>query len=181
MWNEMRMNPTDLGDVSGYTYTYLMNGTAPAGNWTGIFKPGEKIRLRFINGSSSTIFDVRIPGLKMTVISADGQDVEPVSVDEFRISVAETYDVIVEPQDEHAYTLFAQSIDRTGYARGTLAPRQGMQAEVPAMDPRVWLGMQDMMGAMSMGGMDHGSSHAPTPGLGHAGMAHGGTIGREHV
>src|SRR3546814_15298154 len=77
MWNEMRMNPTDLGDVSGYTYTYLMNGTAPAGNWTGIFKPGEKIRLRFINGSSSTIFDVRIPGLKMTVISADGQDVEP--------------------------------------------------------------------------------------------------------
>src|SRR3546814_15554949 len=94
-----------------------MNGTAPAGNWTGIFKPGEKIRLRFINGSSSTIFDVRIPGLKMTVISADGQDVEPVSVDVFRISVAETYDVIVEPQDEHAYTLFAQSTDPTGYAR----------------------------------------------------------------
>jgi CopA family copper-resistance protein len=171
MWNEMRMNPTDLGDVSGYTYTYLMNGAAPAGNWTGIFKPGEKIRLRFINGSSSTIFDVRIPGLRMTVISADGQDVQPVPVDEFRISVAETYDVIVEPQDERAYTLFAQSIDRTGYARGTLAPRQGMQAEIPAMDPRVWLGMQDMMGAMSMGGMDHGSSHAPTPGMDHAGMA----------
>ncbi|EIM03869.1 copper resistance system multicopper oxidase [Rhodanobacter denitrificans] len=177
MWNEMRMNPTDLGDVSGYTYTYLMNGTAPTGNWTGIFKPGEKIRLRFINGSSSTIFDVRIPGLKMTVISADGQDVEPVSVDEFRISVAETYDVIVEPQDERAYTLFAQSIDRTGYARGTLAPRQGMQAEVPAMDPRVWLGMQDMMGAMSMGGMDHGSGHAPTPGMDHAGKDHGSMAG----
>jgi len=137
MWNEMRMNPTDLGDVSGYTYTYLMNGTAPAGNWTGLFRPGEKIRLRIINGSASTIFDVRIPGLKMTVISADGQDVQPVPVDEFRISVAETYDVIVEPQDERAYTLFAQSIDRTGYARGTLAPRAGMHAEVPAMDKRV--------------------------------------------
>jgi CopA family copper-resistance protein len=113
MWNEMRMNPTDLSDVSGYTYTYLMNGTTPVGNWSGQFRPGEKIRLRFINGSSSTIFDVRIPGLKMTVVSADGQDIEPVAVDEFRISVAETYDVIVEPQDERAYTLFAQAIDRT--------------------------------------------------------------------
>jgi len=174
MWNEMRMNPTDLGDVSGYTYTYLMNGTAPAGNWTGLFRPGEKIRLRIINGSASTIFDVRIPGLKMTVISADGQDVEPVAVDEFRISVAETYDVIVEPQDERAYTLFAQSIDRTGYARGTLAPRAGMHAEVPAMDKRVWLDMQDMMGAMSMGNMDHGaggSAHAAMPGMDHGGMA----------
>ncbi|MEO5812578.1 MAG: copper resistance system multicopper oxidase [Rhodanobacter sp.] len=173
MWNEMRMNPTDLSDVSGFTYTYLMNGTAPAGNWTGIFRPGEKIRLRFINGSASTIFDVRIPGLKMTVISADGQDVDPVSIDEFRISVAETYDVIVEPQDERAYTLFAQSIDRTGYARGTLAPRAGMQAEVPAMDPRVWLSMQDMMGAMSMDSMTHGNDHAglpPTPGVDHAAM-----------
>jgi CopA family copper-resistance protein len=111
--------------------------------------------LRFINGSSSTIFDVRIPGLKMTVIAADGQDVEPVAVDEFRITVAETYDVIVEPQDERAYTLFAQSIDRTGYARGTLAPRAGMDADVPAMDPRVWLSMQDMMGAMTMGSSGH--------------------------
>jgi copper-resistance protein, CopA family len=168
MWNEMRMNPTDLGDVSGYTYTYLMNGAAPAGNWTGIFRPGEKIRLRFINGSSSTIFDVRIPGLKMTVIAADGQDVQPVPVDEFRISVAETYDVVVEPQDERAYTLFAQSIDRSGHARGTLAPRQGMSAEVPTMDRRVWLGMQDMMGAMSHA--DHGSGHAAMPGMDHADM-----------
>jgi CopA family copper-resistance protein len=150
MWNRMRMNPTDLADVGGCAYTYLMNGRAPAGNWTGIFRPGEKVRLRFINGSASTIFDVRIPGLTMTVISADGQDVAPVPVDEFRISVAETYDVIVEPQDARAYTLFAQSIDRTGYARGTLAPREGMHAQVPAMDPRVWLGMQDM------GAMDHG-------------------------
>jgi CopA family copper-resistance protein len=168
-WNEMRMNPTDLGDVSGYTYTYLMNGAAPAGNWTGIFKPGEKIRLRFINGSSSTIFDVRIPGLKMTVIAADGQDVEPVPVDEFRISAAETYDVIVEPQEARAYTVFAQSIDRSGYARGTLAPRAGMEAEVPALDQRLWLGMQDMMGAMPHA--DHGGGHAAMPGMDHAGMA----------
>ncbi len=170
MWNEMRMNPTDLGDVSAYTYTYLMNGAAPAGNWTGIFKPGEKIRLRFINGSSSTIFDVRIPGLKMTVIAADGQDVQPVPVDEFRISVAETYDVIVEPHDERVYTLFAQSIDRSGHARGTLAPRLGMSAEIPAMDRRVWLGMQDMMGAMPHA--DHGSGHAAMPGMDHAAMGH---------
>src|SRR3546814_5294220 len=100
----MRMNPTDFGDVSGYTYTYLMNGAAPAGNWTGIFKPGEKLRLRFINGSAQTIFDVRIPGLKMTVISADGQDIEPVSVDEFRISVAASYYGIVEPQEDRKST-----------------------------------------------------------------------------
>jgi CopA family copper-resistance protein len=175
MWNEMRMSPTDFGDVSGYTYTYLMNGTAPAGNWTGIFKPGEKIRLRFINGSAQTIFDVRIPGLKMTVIAADGQDVEPVPVDEFRISVAETYDVVVEPQDACAYTLFAQSIDRSGYARGTLAPRAGMQAEVPATDPIQWLGMPDMMGAMALGGpVQKISQAAPEMGAhGMAGMSHG--------
>ena len=146
MWNHMRMSQADLSDVSGVTYTYLMNGSAPNGNWTGMFRPGEKVRLRFINGSASTIFDVRIPGLKMTVIAADGQDVDPVTVDEFRISVAETYDVLVEP-DDGAYTVFAQSIDRTGYARGTLAPREGMIAAVPAMDARVWLPMSDMMGA----------------------------------
>ena len=184
MWNEMRMNPTDLSDVSGYTYTYLMNGATPAGNWSGSFRPGEKIRLRFINGSSSTIFDVRIPGLKMTVISADGQDVEPVSIDEFRISVAETYDVIVEPQDERAYTVFAQSIDRTGYARGTLAPRLSMEADVPAMDPRPWLRMQDMMGAMAMGdmpgmqGSDDGMKASATGGHdAMAGMHHGAMPG----
>lgn len=175
MWNTMRMNPTDLSDVSGATYTYLMNGMTPAGNWTGIFRPGEKIRLRFINGSASTIFDVRIPGLKMTVIAADGQDVEPVSIDEFRISVAETYDVIVEPQEERAYTVVAQSIDRTGYARGTLAPRPAMQAEVPAMDPRVWLDMQDMMGAMPMGEMQHSNVHGTTTSM--SGMDHAGVAG----
>ncbi|KZC40554.1 MULTISPECIES: copper resistance system multicopper oxidase [Rhodanobacter] len=174
MWNQMRMNPTDLSDVSGYTYTYLMNGAAPAGNWTGIFKPGEKIRLRFINGSSSTIFDVRIPGLKMTVIAADGQDVQPVPVDEFRFSPAEIYDVIVEPQEERAYTLFAQSIDRSGYARGTLAPRAGMEAEVPSVDKRVWLDMRDMMGAMSHA--DHGGQ-AAMPGMDHGGMDHGSMSG----
>jgi CopA family copper-resistance protein len=175
MWNRMRMSPADLADVSGLTYTYLMNGMAPAGNWTGLFRPGEKIRLRFINGSAMSIFDVRIPGLKLTVIAADGQDVEPVAVDEFRIAVAETYDVIVEPQDERAYTLFAQSIDRSGYARGTLAPRMGMQAEVPAPDPRVWLDMRDMMGEMGGGhahGMKHGAMAAASP-VRHASTEHG--------
>ncbi|MFA6230457.1 MAG: copper resistance system multicopper oxidase [Rhodanobacter sp.] len=156
MWNRMRMSPSDLSDVGGYTYTYLMNGNAPAGNWTGLFRPGEKIRLRFINGSAMTLFDVRIPGLKMTVIAADGQDVKPVAVDEFRISVAETYDVIVQPQEDRAYTVFAQAIDRSGYARGTLAPRQGMQAELPPMDPRQPLALVDMMGAMATGG---GAAH----------------------
>ena len=157
MWNRMRMNPTDLGDVSAHTYTYLLNGTAPAGNWTGLFKPGERVRLRVINGAAMTYFDLRIPGLKMTVVSADGQDVEPVTVDEFRIGVAETYDVIVEPGDA-AYTIFAESMDRSGYARGTLAPRAGMQAPVPPLDPVPWLSMTDMMGAMGgMAGMDHGA------------------------
>ena len=170
MWERMRMNPTDYSDVSGHTYTYLVNGHTPAGNWTGLFRPGEKVRLRFINGSSMTFFDVRIPGLKMTVVAADGQDVEPVSVDEFRIAVAETYDVIVEPKEDRAYTLFAQAIDRSGYARGTLAPRAGMQAAVPAMDPLVWLGMRDMMGAMGQGGA-HGNNAMP----GMAGMAMGAT------
>ncbi|RCS29919.1 copper resistance system multicopper oxidase [Rhodanobacter denitrificans] len=171
MWNETRMSPADLADVSGYTYTYLMNGTAPAGNWTGVFRPGEKIRLRFINGSAMSIFDVRIPGLKMTVIAADGQDVEPVVVDEFRISIAEVYDVIVEPQDERAYTLFAQSIDRSGYACGTLAPRPGMRADVPAMDPRRHLAMRDMMGAMTMGGHGHHGDAAAMPGMDRKGVA----------
>ena len=151
MWNTMRMSPSDLSDVSGAAYTYLVNGTAPAGNWTGLFRPGERVRLRFINGSSMTFFDVRIPGLRMTVVAADGQDVEPVDVDEFRIGVAETYDVIVQPVDDRAYAVFAQAIDRSGYARGTLAPRPGMVAAVPPMDPRARLTMVDMMGAMAMG------------------------------
>ena len=159
MWNQMRMSPADLSDVSGYTYTYLMNGSAPAGNWTGIFRPGEKIRLRFVNGSAMSYFDVRIPGLKMIVIAADGQDVAPVPVDEFRIGVAETFDVLVTPEENQAYTVFAQSIDRTGYARGTLAPRIGMEADIPEMDPRQQLAMTDMMGAMSMSGMSGTDGH----------------------
>lgn len=172
MWAEMKMSPTDLADVSGYTYTYLMNGQAPDGNWTGVFKPGEKIRLRFINGSAMTYFDVRIPGLKMTVVAADGQYVKPVAIDEFRIAVAETYDVIVEPESEQAYTIFAQSMDRTGYSRGTLAVREGLQAPVPAVDPRPIISMSDMgMDHGGMGGMDHGDM---------AGMDHGSMAGMDH-
>ena len=160
MWNRMRMMPTDFGDVTaapqnGQRFTYLMNGQVAQRNWTALFRPGERVRLRVINGSATSIFDVRIPGLKLTVIAADGQDVQPVAVDEFRISVAEVYDALVEPTEDRAYTLFAQSIDRSGHVRGTLAPRAGMQAEVPAVDKVQWLTMKDMMGDMmgSMGGM----------------------------
>ena len=165
MWGDMRMNPTDLADVSGYAYTYLMNGITPASNWTGLFERGERIRLRFINGSAMSIFDVRIPGLKLTVVASDGVDVEPISVDEFRIGTAETYDVIVEPKDDRAYTIFAQSMDRSGYARGTLAPRAGMTADIPPLDPRPLLTMRDMGMQHDMAGMDH-SAHA-----GHGGMS----------
>lgn len=154
MWNEMRMNPTDLADISAYTYTYLINGTTSGNNWTGLFKTGERVRLRFINSSAMTFFDVRIPGLKMTVIQADGQNVEPVTVDEIRMGVAETYDVLVTPGDD-VYTIFVQSMDRTGYARGTLAQQTGLSAAVPALDKPEPLGMGDMMG--SMGAMDQGS------------------------
>jgi CopA family copper-resistance protein len=156
-WALMRMDPTDLADVSGVAYTYLLNGTPPAGNWTGLFTPGEKVRLRIINGSSMSYFDLRIPGLKLTVIAADGQDVEPVTVDEVRIGTAEVLDVLLQPEDR-AYTLFAQSLDRTGYARGTLAPRPGMQADVPALDPPALLTMADMGMAHDMAGME-GMSH----------------------
>jgi len=128
------------------------NGQPPGANWTALFRPGERVRLRFINGSSMSIFDVRIEGLPMTVIQADGNDVMPVTADEFRISVAETYDVIVQPTADRAYTIFAQAEDRTGYARGTLAPRAGMAAAIPPMDPRPMRTMTDM----GMGGMEHG-------------------------
>jgi FtsP/CotA-like multicopper oxidase with cupredoxin domain len=148
MWNEMRMMPTDFTDLSAHTFTYLMNGTNPASNWTGLFSKGDKVRLRFINGSAQTIFDVRIPGLKLTVIGSDGQLVEPVTVDEFRIGVAETYDVLVEPSDD-AYTIFAQNIDRSGYACGTLAVKEGLSAPIPPLDKIQWLSMTDMMGDMS--------------------------------
>jgi CopA family copper-resistance protein len=153
MWGQMRMSPTDILDVSGATYTYLINGHPPATNWTALFRPGERERLRFINGSSMSIFDVRIDGLPMTVIQADGNDVVPVTVEEFRIGVAETYDVIVQPNTDRAYTIFVQAEDRTGYARATLAPRPGMTAPIPPMDPRPLRTMTDM----GMAGMDRGS------------------------
>ncbi len=168
MWSAMRMSPTDLSDVGGYTYTYLVNGAAPDDNWTGLFNPGERVRLRFINASAMSYFDVRIPGLRMTVVAADGQDVEPVAVDEFRIAVAETYDVVVEPGSAEAYTIFAQSMDRSGYARATLARREGLAAPVPALDPRPLLTMTDM-------GMDHGAMAAMSSdamqGMDHSAMA----------
>ncbi|MCD4866441.1 MULTISPECIES: copper resistance system multicopper oxidase [Pseudomonas] len=204
MWAEMKMNPTDLADVSGATYTYLLNGQAPNMNWTGLFRPGEKLRLRFINGSAMTYFDIRIPGLKMTVVASDGLYVNPVEVDELRIAVAETYDVIVEPTGE-AYTVFAQSMDRTGYARGTLAVRDSLVAPVPPLDPRPLVTMDDMgMGGMDHGGMDHGSMKGmnsaagddmqtmsstggnPMPAMDHSkmssmqGMDHGAMAGMDH-
>ena len=169
MWGQMRMNDTDLLDVSGHTYTYLMNGVTPAANWTGLFRRGEKVRLRIINGSSMSFFDLRIPGLALTVVAADGQDVEPVTVDEFRIGPAEVYDIIVEPKDDRAYTIFAQSMDRSGYARGTLAPAAGMEVEVPRLDPRPVLSMIDM----GMGGMMHhggGSAAHDMSGMDMSGM-----------
>ncbi len=156
MWGEMRMTPTDLSDVNANTYTYLMNGTTALGNWTGLFRSGEKVRLRFINGSAMTYFDVRIPGLKMTVVAADGQYVHPVTVDEFRIAVAETFDVIVEPSGQDAFSIFAQDMGRTGYVSGTLAVREGLRAPVPSVDPRVILTMDDM----GHGGMGAGHDMA---------------------
>lgn len=166
-WGRMRMSPTDLADVTSQTYTYLANGTTPDGNWTALFARGDKVRLRFVNGSAMTFFDVRIPGLKMTVVSADGQPVHPVTVDEFRIGVAETLDVVVEP-DERPYTVFAQAMDRGGYARATLSPRTGLSAEVPALDPRPILTMADMgHGGHDMSKMDHSGGDM-------AGMDHSG-------
>ena len=150
-WDQMRMDPTDFADVTGTTLTYLMNGVSPTTNWTGLFRPGERVRLRFIDAAAMTLFDIRIPGLTMTVVQVDGQNVQPVVVDEFRMGPAETYDVIVEPVEDRAYTIFAETTDRSGYARGTLAPRAGMTAEIPARRPRPLRTMEDM--GMSMAGM----------------------------
>nr|WP_245825182.1 copper resistance system multicopper oxidase [Neoasaia chiangmaiensis] len=161
-WARMRMAATDISDVSGVIYSHLMNGLPPDANWTGLFKPGERVRLRFVNASAMSFYDVRIPGLEMSVVQADGNDIVPVPVDEFRIGVAETYDVIVQPRDERAYTIFVQSEDRTGHARGTLAPRYGMSAPVPPMDPRPVRTMVDMgMGNMPM--HDHAMPMPPAP------------------
>jgi len=164
-WGAMRMDPTDIADVTGSTYHYLMNGMTGGENWTGLFRSGEKIRLRFINGAAMTYFDVRIPGLRMTVVAADGQNIKPVRVEEFRIGVAETFDVIVEPDGNKAYTIFAETMDRSGFARGTLAPQAGMQAGIPARRTRPVRGMADM--GMMPGGMsmDGGMAKEPSTGM----------------
>ena len=154
-WASMRMDPTDFADVTGASYVNLMNGLPSAANWSGLFTKGERVRLRFINGSAMTIFDVRIPGLSMVVVQADGQNVTPVRVDEFRIAVAETYDVIVEPSEMRPFTIFAETLDRSGYVRGTLTPRLGLEAALLARRPRPLRTMADM--GMAMGEGDHGA------------------------
>ena len=191
MWAQMRMSSRDIADVTGSTYTYLLNGHSPQENWNALFKAGERIRLRVINGSAMSFFDVRIPGLKMTVVAADGQPVQPVPVDEFRIGVAETYDVLVSPEDDRAYTIFAESMDRSGYARATLAPREGMQADIPERRQIADRGME-AMAAHGMGGMDHsgmsnmeGMDHSNMPGMsgddaGMEGMDHSNMEGMDH-
>ncbi|MEX2495126.1 MAG: copper resistance system multicopper oxidase, partial [Woeseia sp.] len=169
MWGRMRMEPTDIADVTGATYTYLMNGSDPAANWTACFRPGERVRLRVINGSAMSFFNVRIPGLEMEVVQADGQNVKPLTVDEFQIAVAETYDVVVQPKDDRAYTIFAESMDRSGFARGTLAPRPGMTAELPRLREPPRLTMEDMGMAHAAAGAgdavaEHSHMHQSAPG-----------------
>jgi CopA family copper-resistance protein len=167
-WGRMRMTPADLADVGGHAYTYLVNGKPPAANWTARFEPGERVRLRLVNGSAMTTFDVRIPGLTMTVVAADGQYVRPVEVEEFRMAAAEVLDVIVTPSGAEAFTIFAQSLDRSGHARATLAVREGIEAPVPAVDPVVYLSMADM------GHGDHAASADPTDHAAHA--EHGSSV-----
>ena len=171
MWGAMRMDPRDILDVNGSTYTYLVNGHGPEENWTGLFRPGERVRLRIINASAMSIFNVRIPGLAMTVVNADGENVRPVETDEFQISVAETYDVVVRPTEDRAYTIVPEAIDRSGMGRATLAPRLGMAAEIPPLRPVPNLTMRDM-GMGGMGGMDHGA-------MDHGSMDHGGMSMRD--
>lgn len=171
-WGRMRMDPTDVSDVTGATYTYLVNGHGPADNWTALFRPGERVRLRFVNASAMTIFNVRIPGLALTIVQADGQDVRPVTVDEFQITVAETFDVIVTPTEDRAYAIVGEAVDRSGMARATLAPREGMAAEVPALRPRPIATMKDM--GMDMSGAGGGTLDLGAPDNGMAGMDHMG-------
>lgn len=189
-WSAMRMDPTDISDVTGSTYSYLVNGHGPLDNWTALFKPGEKVRLRIINASAMTTFNFRIPGLRLTVVQADGLPVRPVEVDEIQVAVAETYDVIVEPKENIAYTIVGETVDRSGMARATLAPREGMVAAVPALRPRPLADMKDM-GMGNMGGAGGASNcppeHAamghckPDDGSAvHSGMNHGGAGGMDH-
>jgi len=178
IWHQMRMDPTDFADVTGYTFTYLMNGLSPSANWTALFHPGERIRLRFINAASMTFYDVRIPGLTMTVVQADGQNIQPVTVEEFRFGPAETYDVIIAPAEDRAYTIFAETMDRSGYTRGTLAPRPGMEAEVPERRSRPLRTMEDMGMHMEMSAMKHADGSSMTmpgtpPSRDRLGMEHG--------
>ncbi|MDL2191918.1 copper resistance system multicopper oxidase [Cobetia sp. LC6] len=192
MWAEMRMSSRDIADVTGSTYTYLLNGHSPEENWSALFKRGETVRLRVVNGSAMSYFDLRIPGLKMTVVAADGQPVQPVEVDEFRIAVAEAYDVLVTPEDDKAYTIFAEAMDRSGYARATLAPRPGMEAPVPERRQIADRGMEAMgahagMEHSQMAGMDHsqmaGMDHSQMAGMDHsqmAGMDHSQMAGMDH-
>ena len=168
-WGKMRMDPTDIADVNGSTYTFLVNGYGPKDNWTALFQPGERVRLRIINASAMSIFNVRIPGLRLTIVQADGLNVRPVEVDEFQIAVAETYDVIVTPTEDRAFTLVAEASDRSGLARATLAPREGMRAEVPPLRERPLVNMKDM----GMGGMD--MSGGDVAGMDHSGMDMGGS------
>ena len=191
MWGRMRMSPTDISDITAATLDYLINGHGPDDNWTGLFEPGERVRLRFINASAMTFFNVRIPGLPMTVVQVDGLDVQPVETDEFQIGVAETYDIVLEPREDRAYTLMAETIDRSGYVRGTLAPQMGMVAPVPALRPRPTATMRDMgmgmnHGAMAGGpaptddpqmAMGHGAQTASAP---YAAMDNGSMDGMDH-
>ncbi len=164
-WGRMRMDPTDVLDVTAAACTYIVNGHGPRDNWTGLFRPGERVRLRVINASAMTNFNVRVPGLPLTIVQADGQNVHPVEVEEFQIGVAETYDAIVTPAEDKAYTIIAEAVDRSGMARATLAPRPGMAGEVPPLRKRPIATMKDMgMDMSSMPGMDHGAM---------AGMDHG--------
>ncbi len=160
----MLMDPTDISDVTGAIYTFLVNGHGPADNWTGLFRPGERVRLRFVNAAAQTIFNVRIPGLRLTVVQADGQHVRPVTVDEFQIGNAETYDIIVEPREDRAYALVAEAVDRSGMALATLAPRAGMSAEIPPLRERPLGTMRDMGMDMS----SHGASTVDHAAMGHA-------------
>jgi CopA family copper-resistance protein len=184
MWGSMRMSPRDIADVTGATYTYLINGHSTFDNWNGVFEPGERVRLRIINASAMSIFNVRLPGLPMTVVAADGLNVRPVETDEFQIGVAETYDVIVEPQDAKAFAFVAESIDRSGQAVATLGPRAGMRAEAPELRPVPTLTMKDMAmdhgshGGHSMSGMRAGQGEAAA--MSHEGHDMGGMSHEDH-
>lgn len=163
MWGEMRMNPRDISDVTGSTYTFLINGHGPQDDLQLAFNPGERVRLRVINGSAMTFFNVRIPGVPMTVIQADGQDVDEVQVDEFQIGVAETYDVIVTPPDG-SHAIVAEAMDRSGMGVASLTSHKGHRATPPPLREIPTLTMVDM------GMMDHSAHGSGTEGM--SGMDH---------